>query len=266
MAIIALLTDFGDQDEYVGLMKGVILSICPAARIVDLCHRVKPQDITQAAFIIQAAWRYFPKTTIHLVVVDPGVGGRRAIIAVQVKGQVILAPDNGVLTRVVDDQKPDAAVRVENAEFFLDSVSPTFHGRDIFAPVAAHIANGIALDRLGPKLNPAEIMRIKDLTCHITPDGQLVGRIVGIDRFGNLLTNIDAGRLKDFRRSGQGSSPTIKIGDRQIHGLSETYAKVPPGAPAALVGSRGYLEIAVNLGSARRHFNATSGDLVRVTL
>jgi S-adenosylmethionine hydrolase len=195
MSIITLLTDFGLDDEYVGVMKGVILSINPAAVIVDITHRVEPQGILQAAFLIRSAWRFFPERTIHVIVVDPGVGGSREILAYESNRQVFIAPDNGVLTLLLDETAADKAVCVRNSDYFLKPVSRTFHGRDVFAPVAAHLSRGTALTELGPAQDLKKILRLKVPKAFIDAAGAIVGSIVSIDRFGNLITNIDSNML-----------------------------------------------------------------------
>ena len=152
MSIITLLTDFGTEDAYVGVMKGVILSINPSAEVVDVCHYINPQDLIEAAYLIKSSYRYFPKGTIHIIVVDPGVGGNRLIVAVKLSGHIFLAPDNGVLTLLLDEGEVDTIVRVENTHYFLNSISQTFHGRDIFAPVGSHLSRGVFIENLGSKL------------------------------------------------------------------------------------------------------------------
>ena len=227
MSIITLLSDFGGDDEYVGVMKGVILSICPSVSIVDITHQIDPQDIAQAAYLIPAVYRFFPEGTVHLIVVDPGVGGQRDILAIAHAGHVFIAPDNGVLTLLMNREKSDTIVRIHNADYFLKPVSTTFHGRDIFAAVGAHIVNGTGLEDLGTKIDIEGIVHLKDLNCRLSESGELVG----------------------------------KISD-----LSDTYANAAPSSPLALIGSRNYLEIAVNCGNAERHFKAQKGDAVRVKI
>jgi S-adenosylmethionine hydrolase len=264
MAVITLLSDFGLYDEYVGVMKGVILSISPLARIIDLTHQVEPQDLVSAAYRIQTAYRYFPQGTVHVAVVDPGVGSRRAIIAVALKGHFFVAPDNGLLTLVVDKETPDRVVRVENPSFFLNDVSATFHGRDILAPVAAHLTLGVKLDRLGPAIDPAVMQRLKIGPPSFESDGTLAGTVILIDRFGNLVTNIDAGLLEAVGDKRCGDGITVRLGKHRIKGLAPSYSSVAHDAPLAILGSRGYLEIAVNCGRADEYFKACKGDRVYV--
>jgi len=264
MSIITLLTDFGTKDEYVGLMKGVILSINPDVTIIDITHHIDPQDIRQAAYMLESAYHYFPAGTIHLIVVDPGVGTERAILAVKANHQFFLAPDNGVLTLLLCDDNGASIIRVTNSNYFLNSVSQTFHGRDIFAPVGAHISRGINLKAFGAETDLTQVVRLKDLRAQTGRNGGLVGKVVSIDRFGNLMTNIDVGTLADLCKSGSPGAARFNVGGYVIKGLSATYGNVGLNAPLALIGSRGYLEIAVNGASAAQYFNIGKGDRVRV--
>ena len=266
MSVITLLSDFGSDDEYVGVMKGVILSRCPAASIVDITHQIDPQDIAQAAYLIPATYRFFPEGTVHLIVVDPGVGSQRDILALDHAGHFFVAPNNGVLTLLMNPEKFDTIIRVDNAAFFLQSVSATFHGRDIFAPVGAHIANGTGLKELGAKIDFEDVVQLADLNCQSMQHAEIEGKIISIDRFGNLITNIDLNSLTTLRQNGIENRLQIQIGTHIISDLTDTYASATPGSPLALIGSRNYLEIAVNCGSAQRHFKARKGDSVRVKI
>lgn len=266
MSTITLLTDFGIRDEYVGLMKGVILSIIPSVVVVDITHQIDPQDIIQAAYTIKSSYRYFPTNTVHLIVVDPGVGGDRDIIAMKSKGHVFIAPDNGVLTLICDEGKIETIIRIENATFFLKSISQTFHGRDIIAPVGAHIAKGVPLNTIGSEIDVLNILRLKDLGATISQAGELVGSIVRIDRFGNLITNIGFKQLNDYARCGRDEIPQFWLGEKVVRGLSTAYINVDQQCPLAIIGSRGYLELAVNRGNAQRYFNVNKGDMVKVTI
>ena len=266
MSIITLLSDFGVDDEYVGVMKGVILSIYPAVSIVDITHQIDPQDIAQAAYLIAASYRFFPRGTVHLIIVDPGVGGQRDILAVDHAGHVFIAPDNGVLTLLLNREKSDTMVRIRNADYFLKSVSATFHGRDIFAPIGAHIANGTGLKELGAKIDIEDIVHLEGLNCRLSESGELIGKIISVDRFGNLITNIDSKSLKTLRQKDAENRLQIHFSTHVISDLSDTYVSAAPGSPLALIGSRNYLEIAVNCGSAKRHFKAQKGDAVRVKI
>jgi len=262
MSIITLLTDFGTTDEYVGVMKGAILSVNPSAMIVDITHHVDPQDVIEATYLALSSYLYFPKGTVHLIVVDPGVGTDRAILAVKINGHILIAPDNGILTLVTDDQKVESVIRVENSEYFLESVSQTFHGRDIFAPVAAHITNGVDISRLGTPMNPDDMVRLDIHKPYISDTGEIVGSIISIDRFGNLITNIG---LKNIEMLCGKDAPRIRIGRNIILGLSQSYESAEPHRPLAIIGSRGYLEIALNCGSAENFFDVEKGTIVRVS-
>jgi S-adenosylmethionine hydrolase len=266
MSIITLLTDFGTEDEYVGLMKGVILSIHPRAAIVDITHQIVSQDVVQAAYTIHASYRYFPPGSVHLIVVDPGVGTGRAVLALEMQKHFFIAPDNGILTRLLDDGDTTELVRITNTDYFLNPVSRTFHGRDIFAPVCAHVAKGVALSRLGTQMRPHEIVRLDNLQARLLQNGEIVGEIIAIDHFGNLISNIETRQLAQYRQADQTAGLKIRIGSHVIHGMSDTYGNVPSNTALALIGSRGYLEIAVNCGSAARQLNVRRGDTVHVSI
>jgi S-adenosylmethionine hydrolase len=264
MSIITLLTDFGTKDEYAGLMKAVILSINPSVVIIDITHQIDSQDIVQAAFALYSSYGYFPEGTVHLVVVDPGVGSERSLLALEMKQQFFIAPDNGVLTLLFTEAKITSLVRITNSRYFRSSVSPTFHGRDIIAPVGAHISGGIDIGKLGPELDVQTAVHLNHLHPQISEDGQLVGKIVVIDNFGNLITNIDSEALSAVYPIGEKRKIQILIGSHVITGLSRTYDNVRLKTPLALIGSRGYLEIGVNKGHAARTLKAQKGDTVRV--
>ena len=266
MSVISLLTDFGTDDEYVGLMKGVILSINPLATIVDLSHRIDRHDIIQAAFAIHSGCPYFPEGTVHLIVVDPGVGTERSLLVLKLNGQFFIAPDNGVLTLLFSDQNIASLNLINNPKYFQASVSSTFHGRDIIAPVGAHIAKGLDVNELGPEIDVPSLVRIDNLRARCTDNGELRGKVISIDRFGNLITNICSDQLTDCLPAVSDENLMIKIRSNVIEGLSQTYASVRSDSPLALIGSRGYLEIAINQGHAARHLNAAKGDEVWVAL
>jgi S-adenosylmethionine hydrolase len=264
MSVITLLTDFGTDDEYVGLMKGVILSINPAATIVDITHQIDRQDIVQAAFAIHSGYHYFPEATVHLIVVDPGVGTERGLLALKLKNHFFIAPDNGVLTLLLGEKNVSSLNLVTNSNYFRDSVSRTFHGRDIIAPVGAHIAGGLEADELGPEIDVQKVVCLDGLRARCAENGELKGEVVTVDHFGNLITNIKSEQLTECIGAGPPEEIRIKIRSTDIKGLSETYASVRSNTPLALIGSRGYLEIAVNKGSAAQHLNAEKGENERV--
>jgi len=262
--IVTLLTDFGTDDEYVGVMKGVILSLHPEAAIVDITHSISPQDVVQAAFSLEAAYLYFPAGTVHLVVVDPGVGTERSIIALKARDQFFVAPDNGVLSRIIKSEMPSTLVRVENSAYFLDTVSQTFHGRDIIAPVGAHISTGTDLNQLGAILQANELLTLKNIDCVVNAGGEIMGKVISIDRFGNLITNIHCHNLQAHCPDKKPAEIEIAIRDDVIKGVSKTYAAADAHSPVAVIGSRGYLEIAVSMGNARQYFNVEKGASIRV--
>lgn len=266
MSIITLLTDFGIEDAYVGTIKGVILSVNPSAMIVDITHQIDPQDLIEAAYVIKSSYRYFPKGTVHVIVVDPGVGSDRAIVALEMMGHIFLAPDNGVLTLLMDEGRLDSITRVNNSHYFLEPLSQTFHGRDIFAPVGAHISKGVDLKKLGSGLDRNDLVHLSIRKPSISDEGELVGTIVSVDRFGNCITNIDFNCLEKFYKPGSEKNLVIAIGEYEIKGLSKSYDGVGLKQPLAIIGSLGYLEIALNCGRASRHFGAEKGDTIRVIL
>ncbi len=262
MNCVTLLTDFGLADEYVGVMKGVITTIHPAATVIDISHGIPPQDIDSAARMLRAAYRYFPKNTIHVCVVDPGVGTDRAIIAAHADDHVFIAPDNGVLFPILHEAADRAIVRVENTAFFLPDASDTFHGRDIFAPVAGHLLRGVSIGALGSPLSLDRLAARRLSQPCIAPDGSLVGTIIHADRFGNLLTDIERRHIDTLATPG--NSIEIMVGKTTISGLSGNYAGAKGNTCLAVIGSRGYLEIAVSSGSALGCLAVSIGDPVSI--
>ena len=265
MSIITLLTDFGTDDEYVGVMKGAILSTNPSATIVDITHQVDPQDLTHGAYLIRSYPEYFPPGTIHLVIVDPGVGSKRSIVAAERKGDCFLAPDNGILTLFLKEGSVDRSVTVDNERYFIEPVSRTFHGRDIFAPVGAHLSLGIDLLQIGNPVDPGSLVTLDIQDAYVDDSGALVGSVISIDRFGNLITNIHQEAMAHFSQI-QGDKPfTIVICGKEIVGPASSYSSGRPQEPLAITGSRGYLEIAVNSGNAQQFFMAEKGTPVRLS-
>ncbi len=258
--LITLTTDFGLRDGFVGMMKGVILGINPDARIVDLIHEVPPQDISAAAFLIGVAWSYFPAGSTHLVVVDPGVGSGRRALAARCGNQLFVAPDNGVLTDVFDACPDTEAVELANWDYFLERVSRTFHGRDLFAPVAAHLSNGVKLHEFGPTIT--DPIRLKHPELKATQD-EIVGEIRYIDRFGNCMTNITEAFFADHFDAE--SAVVVKCRRQKLALSSEAYADADPGDPLAIFNSFGVLEVAINQGNAAERLRVKTGDAVTVT-
>lgn len=252
MSVITLSTDFGLSDPYVGIMKGVILSVNPDVRIVDISHGIGPQDIAAGAYTIFSACRYFPPETIHVVVVDPGVGTGRRIVAARCRKQIFIAPDNGVLTHVMVGDGIEAAVSIENPDCFIHPVSRTFHGRDIFAPAAAHLSAGRKMDDLGPAISPDDLVRMDVSRPALSDDGILAGTVIMVDRFGNLISNISRRDVHTAFGSEEGLS--VRIGTCRIEGVSAFYGEVSQGAPLALFGSGDLLEISVCAGNANQYF------------
>lgn len=262
--VITLLTDFGLQDEYVGVMKGVILSINPDGRLVDITHNVTRHDITQAALAISASFRYFPKGSIHVIVVDPGVGGKRKVICLKQEGHFFVAPDNGVLSMVIQDKKVEKVCAITNPKYFLKPVSDTFHGRDIFAPVAAHLSKGAKMHRFGEEIALADVCRLEIQTPSVSTNGELVGTVITIDHFGNLVTNISQATFERFRDNAKSRQVAVRLGRFKINGVSRSYERVKVGSPVAIFGSRNLLEISLNQGDAGVHFKARVGQTVKV--
>lgn len=255
MGIITLLTDFGAKDPYAGIMKGVILGIHPDAAIVDISHEVEPQDIQEAAFILQDYWHYFPAGTVHLVVVDPTVGSARRPILVQTEGHFFVGPDNGVFSFIVN-----AASRVrvlENREYMLPRISSTFHGRDIFSPAAAWISKGVDPEVLGGEIT--DPIMLHDLVPTITGK-EMAGTIVRFDHFGNAITNINAAMLRSFAEN---SSFIVTVGDSVFTSLSASYHE---GKYTCLAGSSGYIEFGVFGGSFRKEKSVNKGDRVTIRI
>lgn len=257
-AIITLITDFGLLDGFVGTMKGVILGIHPTVSFVDLTHDIAPQDIEEAAFVLRNAYRYFPPDTIHVVVVDPGVGSPRRALIVESPGYTFIGPDNGVFAYIYR-MEPDVRVTaITNTAYCLPERSRTFHGRDVFAPVAAHLARGVSASSCGPPLH--DYVRGTVTEPVISANG-IAGHIIHIDRFGNVITDIPEARFIEVIQDRQFR---IEAASCRLDRLSQTYADVPVGSPLAIFGSAGLLEIAVNGGSAARMLGLTRGDAVRV--
>jgi hypothetical protein len=260
MPLVTLITDFGTRDYYVGAMKGVILGIAPDVRIVDVTHDIEPHNILEAGFILWQIWPWYPPGTIHLAVVDPGVGADRRIILGQYGGGYVIAPDNGLITLLQRDVPADAMYIVENRHYFVSQPSGTFHGRDIMAPVAAHLARGVKPREFGRLTDRLEVL-LETHGAERTRSG-LRGRVLHVDRFGTLVTNIG----KEQLAAPDGSRRTwqVLVNKQPIGAVRSTFCDVAAGEPVALIGSCGLLEIAVNRGSAVERFGPA--DTVRIEL
>ena len=260
MSIITLSTDFGLTDPYVGVMKGVILGINPEVRLVDLSHALSHHRLLEAAFVLNSAFSYFPKGTIHLAVVDPGVGGERRLIGIKGKDHIWVGPDNGLFTLVLKKRPKARIIQLTNRAFFLKKISSTFHGRDIMAPAAAHLSLGIRLEEMGPSVSDPVLLPLPEPEIK---KNRLIGRVLWADHFGNLITNISREALLPFL---SGSAFKMMIGSQTITALLQTYSQGRAGALMALIGSSGYLEIACNLGSAAEMVGFEPGKEMKVTV
>jgi len=252
--VITLMTDFGTADGYVGTMHGVILKICPEAHIVDVSHEIAPQDLRQAAYVLYTAYPYFPDGTVHVIVVDPGVGSERRAIALRTERAAFVAPDNGVLSYVAAREDVLEIVGLTNPRYWLSEVSMTFHGRDIFSPVGAHLACGVPLSNVGSPLS--EIITFDLMKPGTEADGAIHGHVLHVDHFGNIITDIRAETLEGMYDA------RVEIAGRSINGISATYAVADVGDLVALIGSEGHLEIAVRDGNAGAALGAVAGDEV----
>ncbi|QDG53303.1 SAM-dependent chlorinase/fluorinase [Persicimonas caeni] len=256
---VALLTDFGLKDNYVGIMKAVIDGICPGVQLVDLCHEVPPQNLLSGAYLLSSAAPYLKEGTILMGVVDPGVGSTRRSVAIDTGSFVCVGPDNGLFDMVLKKYSPNRVVVLDNPEFHLPKVSATFHGRDIFAPVSGHLAAGANLETLGTHLDPADLVRLPP-SAPFLHNERIECHVIHVDRFGNLITNLSDRELTDWL---DGARPRIDLDGERVP-LMKTFASVPKRRPLAYFGSSGQLEIAVRDGSAARHFGAAQGQTVGV--
>jgi S-adenosylmethionine hydrolase len=259
--LVTLTTDFGLADHYVGTMKGVLLSRCPGVRIADISHEIAPFSIYSGAYTIDQAAPYFPRGTIHIIVVDPGVGTARKPLLVEALGQYFIAPDNGVLSMIIGRDAKAKAREITNRDLWLSSPSSTFHGRDIFAPVAAALASGTAnAEKVGPIL--ARIDLLPGLDARQIKPGQWTGKLLSIDRFGNAITNF---RIAAFSRLAS-SRFSLRVGTRRITSFQPTFGDAPTGLCFAYFGSSGYIELAVKEQSAAALLKAVPGDPVTLRL
>ncbi|NTW56273.1 MAG: SAM-dependent chlorinase/fluorinase [Chlorobiaceae bacterium] len=256
---IVLMTDFGLGDTFVGQMKGVIRSIAPSAVVIDLTHAVSPQNIAQGAFLLGKSLPYFPAGSIFVTVVDPGVGTSRRAIAVETAKHIFVSPDNGLLSPVLQHEKVVRCVRISESRFMLPVSSSTFHGRDLFSPVAAHLSTGLPVAELGQSLDPGECVRRDQPACSLSADGKVLeGIIIYADHFGNLVTSIETGTILEPKRW------EVECGNISPMPLSLTYGSVPEGAPLAYRGSSGTVEIGLRNGNAAQSLGLQPGDIVRL--
>jgi len=249
--IITLLTDFGTADHYVGVMKGVMAGINPAARFIDISHEVQAYSIWQGAFFVAQSYAYFPPDAVHLIVVDPGVGTARRPIAARAAGQLFIAPDNGVLSQLYEREAAEVRV-IDTARFALDKVSNTFHGRDIFSPAAAHLSRGTAFEQIGEAVT--DFVRLPGTQPLENGSGRWKGRILNIDRFGNIVTSFSAAmaaKADGFR---------VRAGKLEAGRLLKAYGEAGGGEPFAIIGSSGYVELSINQASAAAQAEVKIGD------
>ncbi len=257
--IITLLSDFGLRDPYVAEMKAVILSICPKASIVDISHNIRKYDVRMGAFILARATPYFPNRTIHVAVVDPGVGTARRPIIIETKRSTCVGPDNGLLMLSAQKEGISHIYNIANSKYTLKQVSRTFHGRDIFSPVAAYLARGVPPSEFGPEIS--DLVKPSFLEPKIEP-GRIEGEAIYIDDFGNIVTNIDSENLKKIGVK-EGNKIAMKIGGKETALiLCRAYGEAALNVPLAIIGSSGFLEVSVNQGDASRVFKVAEGAKV----
>ncbi len=259
--LITLLTDFGERDYFVASMKGVILNINPQARIVDLSHHVTAHDVTDAAYLLKSCYRYFPDGTIHVAVVDPGVGSQRRPLLVSSSRYFFIGPDNGVFTHVCQEESGVEVRQIENRQYRLDSDGATFDGRDLFAPAAAWLTKGQSIGSFGRLVPNYERLSIPEPAWdkHV-----MAGQIVYIDRFGNLISNLTAYHLKEVRSLTKRPDPYVRIGGHTIDGVGRSYAEGSPDQPQALMNSNGYVEVFVKEGRAAERLNVSRGARIEL--
>lgn len=254
---IAILTDFGYSDAYVGAMKGVISSINPDANIIDLTHGITRHGVREAAFVLKTAFEYFPPGTIFLAVIDPGVGGSREALAAKAGEYYFVAPNNGLISYVLAERKLEKAVDVSESEYALPNASRTFHGRDIFAPAAARLSLGADIDDLGSEISSEKIVRLTPPKLEIERS-QITGEAIYIDTFGNIITSIPQTTISESEKV------EINVKDRIISGVSKTFSDASEGELLAYIGSVGYLEIAVRNGNAARLLDVAAREGITV--
>jgi S-adenosylmethionine hydrolase len=259
--IISLTTDFGLKDPYAAEMKAAILGICPNAAIVDITHEIERFNIRMGAYMLASAVPYFPKGTIHVAVVDPGVGTRRRPMLIQTQQGFLIGPDNGLLILAAEHQGITGIHEITNPRLMLPRVSSTFHGRDVFAPAAAHLANGVPPTEFGPEIRDA----ITPKFTKVTPrKGMLVGEVLHVDNFGNIITNIGEKEIAHTRAK---DVVNVELPNQKLKlKLCKAYGEAKPQKPLALIGSHNYLEIALNQGNAAAEFKTRPGDKIKLSL
>lgn len=261
------MTDFGEEDGYVGIMKGVIYRIAPQSNVIDLSHGVAPQDLLGGALTLQRAVPYFAPQTVFVCVVDPGVGTQRRSIAARFNDKYYVGPDNGLITLWLDDAEKAGSeveiVHLDQPQYWLESLSSSFHGRDVYAPTGAHLAAGVPLNQLGTPINDPVCL---DVPMPRPTNRGWTGRIIHIDHFGNLATNIERSHLIAFMEEGERGISRVKIkyGEYTIHGISATFGDEKPGSVVAIIDSADRLSIAVVNGNAQEYLDAEIGDTINV--
>jgi S-adenosylmethionine hydrolase len=254
--IVTLTTDFGVTDAYVAMMKGVILSINPCAKVIDVTHQIRAGSISQAAALILETFPFFPPGTVHVGVVDPGVGTDRRLIALRARSHWFVGPDNGIFGPVFKGDRGALVVHLTETKYFLPHVTRTFHGREIFAPVAAHLSLGVSLEKMGKIIkSPVKL----DLPAPHEDENALNGQVIRIDNFGNIISNIPSVVLGKFLGT---AVPCIQVGNLVIKKLSSTYAEAEEGEPLALINSSDLLEVAVNMGRACEYLGADTDEII----
>jgi len=262
LGLITLLTDFGDQDSFVASMKGVILTINPQARFVDLSHHVPPHSVEDAAYLLNSCYRYFPVGTVHVAVVDPGVGSARRPVVIKTARYYFVGPDNGLFTHMFHDEKEVEAREIENQQYRLKSAGHTFDGRDLFAPSAAWLTKGAALSSFGRVIHDPITLQVVEPS---REGDRLVGRIEHIDRFGNLISNLTPQHLEEARSLSKHRQLSVRIGEKIIEGLAASYSEGAAGRPSALINSDGRLEIFVKEASASDLLKVGKGARIEVS-
>ena len=245
--IISLTTDFGTQDGYIGIVKAVIIGICPDVRIIDLSHDLPPWNIAAAAWVLGNSFQHFPSGSIHVGVVDPGVGSSRRAVALEAADHIFVGPDNGIFSKLLHTNEVKFAVELTEEQYWRKNLSSTFHARDVFGPVAAHYATGVSLKQLGKEIDIESLLRLPAREIQVRQN-RVEGSVAYVDHFGNLITNIK----KDMVRE----SALCQVGKRSIGRIKQTYSSGDLGAPLAFIGSHGYLEIAVSQGRADEKLDA----------